>query len=147
MSEEKLLSELRQEQSAFGLRKFGLGLADTSTNSWKRSAQGGKKRRDEDRKLFSDGIPNHPRASKVAGPTRVFVSYSWDSKEHERRVGGFATLLCNHGMDVRMLRWDNIGFAELGAENWLKVQIYAADFVLVMCSAEYTRKCEAKDPK
>src|SRR5262245_41634281 len=76
-------------------------------------------------------------------PPRVFISYSQhDPAGHSRRVRAFAEALTHDGIDVELdqyhqnevIEWPRWCEERLRPEN--------SDFVLMICSADYTRRIE-----
>lgn len=66
---------------------------------------------------------------------RVFISYSHDSPEHKEAVLGLATRLRDDGVDCRMDRLEPK--PKTGWLQWMMDHIEAADFILMVCTAEY----------
>jgi len=81
-------------------------------------------------------------AGSAPKPVRVFISYSHDSTEHEDRVLALSNRLVKEGVDSVI---DRYGEPEDGWPIWMEEQIREADFVLVVCTAEYRRRIEKKD--
>lgn len=81
-------------------------------------------------------------AESIKNP-KVFISYSHDSPAHKQWVASLADRLMKSGIYVMMDQWDlRIGddiaaFAEKG--------ISYADFVLVICSENYTQKSNKRE--
>jgi len=74
---------------------------------------------------------------------KVFVSYSHDSREHERRVRALADRLRAVGVDARMDKYESAP-AE-GWPMWMERQISNADFVLLICTETYRRRVEGRE--
>jgi len=72
---------------------------------------------------------------------RVFISYSWDSKDHEDWVLHLATRLRSNGVDVVLDRWDT----NLGSDLSLFMEQAAdTDFrVVAICTSHYVAKANA----
>ncbi|HEY6342498.1 MAG TPA: tetratricopeptide repeat protein [Bryobacteraceae bacterium] len=68
---------------------------------------------------------------------RVFISYSHDSPEHEAKVLDLAKRLRGDGVVVTIDK-DEL-FPENGWLEWMRKQIDAAQFVLVICTEKYGR--------
>ena len=73
---------------------------------------------------------------------RVFISYSWDSEEHENNVLDLADRLRVHGIDCHLDRFE-VSLAE-GNQGWLCQQIEDSDFVIVICTEEYKKSFQGK---
>src|SRR4051812_13775053 len=69
--------------------------------------------------------------------TRVFVTYTHDSDHHKDMVLAFATLLRDHGLDVRLDAWDS--YERKDWYEWGQRQIMLADFILVVASEQYRK--------
>lgn len=86
---------------------------------------------------------------EAKAPTKVFISYSWDSPEHKERVLSLAnTLRTVWGIDADM---DNYVRAvdpftpEQGWDRWMQERIEWAEFVLMVCTETYKRRFEGKE--
>lgn len=81
--------------------------------------------------------------------TRVFISYSWDSKEHKERVLRLAdTLREKCGLDAdldRYVRAIEPYTPERGWDLWMQDKIKWADFVLIVCTEIYKRRFEGEE--
>jgi tetratricopeptide (TPR) repeat protein/energy-coupling factor transporter ATP-binding protein EcfA2 len=76
--------------------------------------------------------------------TRVFISYSHDSAEHENRVWDLCERLRNDGIDCRI---DQHEFSPPeGWPRWCRNQVQESQFVLVVCTQTYKRRHEGKAP-
>ncbi len=73
---------------------------------------------------------------------RVFVSYSHDSPEHMARVLGLHERLRRLGFDCHIDQLE-AGPAE-GWRRWCKERVQTADFVLVVCTANYRERFDGK---
>jgi hypothetical protein len=76
----------------------------------------------------------------------VFVSYSHDSPSHKDRVREFAVALRDQGINVEL---DQFHEAEIiDWPRWCKEQTSQArsDFVLCICTAEYSRRIDGNAP-
>jgi hypothetical protein len=73
---------------------------------------------------------------------RVFVSDSHDSREHERKVLGFTDQLRADGIDAVIDQY--VPFPEQGWPRWTEHQIASADFVLLVCTAEYRARFDGQ---
>ncbi|WP_414590382.1 SUMF1/EgtB/PvdO family nonheme iron enzyme [Anabaena sp. CCY 9614] len=76
-------------------------------------------------------------------PPKVFISYSWDSPEHQKRVLALSDKLREWGIDCNLDRYETSP-AE-GWPRWMAKQIEQANFVLVICTLTYKRRCEGEE--
>jgi hypothetical protein len=74
-------------------------------------------------------------------PSKVFVSYSYDSDEHKKWVEELAKRLRSDGVDVMLDRWQ----FQLGKPSGLEMNraIAEPDRVLCICTDEYVRRVDA----
>lgn len=81
--------------------------------------------------------PTHPTGSGAASPEAipVFLSYSHDSSEHERRVFELADRLRADGIDCELDQFEES--PPEGWPAWMTRQIREARYVLVVCTATY----------
>jgi hypothetical protein len=75
---------------------------------------------------------------------RVFVSYAHGSVRHRRQVREFCRFLETLGADIRMDEF--AGDDRRDWSLWSIQEILAADFILVVASAEYRRRAEGALP-
>jgi hypothetical protein len=75
--------------------------------------------------------------------SKVFISYAWDTAEHQGWVRDIATRLVGDGVDVVLDIWDT----RLGGDLALFMEqgIDTAQFVLVVCSDSYLLKSQAPE--
>jgi hypothetical protein len=76
------------------------------------------------------------------GPTtspRVYISYSWDSFVHKRRVLELSNRLRGDGVETHL---DQYEVGPPSWKRWQEDQVSAGDFVLVVCTEEYRRRVE-----
>ncbi|HEX4630367.1 MAG TPA: TIR domain-containing protein [Chthoniobacterales bacterium] len=71
-------------------------------------------------------------------PLRVFISYSWDSSEHSRRVLGLAQRLRTDGIDAWIDRFETSPAEGWG--EWSVNQMDEADYVLAVITENYARR-------
>src|SRR5271166_1910189 len=78
------------------------------------------------------------RGSRNMAPSapRVFISYSHDSREHERRVLGLAERLRKDGVDAQLDQYVP-GTPPEGWPRWIADQLNWAELVLVVCTETY----------
>jgi formylglycine-generating enzyme required for sulfatase activity len=70
---------------------------------------------------------------------RVFISYSHDSEEHRERVLGLCERLRKDGVDASLDRYVG-GTPQNGWPRWTHEQLQSANFVILVCTAEYYRR-------
>src|SRR5438128_2618870 len=69
--------------------------------------------------------------ARLTKPVYVFISYSWDSEEHERRVYELAQWLRRSGVEAYIDKFETS--PKEGWPTWCYPQIEKAKFVLVVC--------------
>ena len=74
--------------------------------------------------------------------TKIFISYSHDSKDHMVRVLDLSNRLRNDGIDCNIDQYETS--PQEGWPRWMNNQIEAADFVLVVCTENYESKFKGK---
>ena len=80
---------------------------------------------------------------KIENP-KIFISYSWSSKEYEERVMDLAVRLQNDGIEVIIDKWimkpgnDTINFMEKCVKD------PNVNFVLMLLDKKYTEKADKK---
>ena len=83
----------------------------------------------------------HPTggSGRAVQRSRVFVSYAYDSPDHEQDVLRLSELLHGNGVDVRLDKWvlDRLNWGQLTL-----AELEAADYVLVIASPDYRRAAE-----
>lgn len=77
-------------------------------------------------------------------PPRVFISYAQESDSHSAWVLALANRLRKDGVDARIDRY--FDWVEKGWRAWMNEQIEQADWVLVVCTAEYRRRFDGNAP-
>src|SRR5690349_7405660 len=85
----------------------------------------------------------HTMSSEQATPPKVFISYSHDSPDHDRRVLALADRLNADGIDCMLDQY--IDSPREGWPRWMDGQMREADFVLVICTATYNRRAMGKE--
>jgi hypothetical protein len=80
----------------------------------------------------------------MAERTRVFISYSHDSPEHERRVLDLADALRDGGLDVLLDQYVHPAPDE-GWPRWMENRLDEANFVLMVCAETYRRRVMGKE--
>jgi hypothetical protein len=81
-------------------------------------------------------------AQRVKGGPVAFVSYSWDSPDHQAWVRDFATKLVENGVDVILDQW-HLGRGE-NVTLFMETGIERAEFILVVCTPNYARRSNAR---
>ena len=81
-------------------------------------------------------------SSNGSQASKVFISYSWDSEEHENNVLDLADSLRVHGIDCYLDRFE-VSLAE-GNQAWLRQQLEDSDYVIVVCTEEYKKSFQGK---
>ncbi len=74
---------------------------------------------------------------------KVFISYSYDSPEHEQRVRMLADRLRREGIDCTIDQYDEA--PTNGLLRWMARQVKASDFVLLVCTETYARRAEENE--
>jgi hypothetical protein len=74
---------------------------------------------------------------------RVFISYSHDSPEHERRTFDLADKLRSEGVDCELDQFEPA--PPEGWQRWMAQQVREADYVLVVCTASYHRRVTGRE--
>lgn len=74
---------------------------------------------------------------------KVFISYSWDSTEHQERVRALADRLQEDGLEA-ILDFYASAPAE-GWPQWMERNIRDADFVVLVCTETYGKRVEGKE--
>lgn len=75
--------------------------------------------------------------------TRVFISYSHDSGDHEQRVLALADQLRSDGLDVRLDQY--VAHPAEGWPQWTQRQVVECDFVLLVCTPTYRRRYDREE--
>jgi tetratricopeptide (TPR) repeat protein len=73
---------------------------------------------------------------------KVFISYSWDSEDHQRKVLGLAQALRGDGINCVI---DKFVQSPDNWDRWMLDQIDESDFVLIICSERYYRRYRRKE--
>ena len=82
-------------------------------------------------------------AETHAVPPKVFISYSHDSPEHRQRVLDLASRLRVEGVDCELDQY--VTGKRPRWPEWMREQIEAAGFVLVVCTETYSRRFDRKE--
>ncbi|WP_008309994.1 GUN4 domain-containing protein [Leptolyngbya sp. PCC 6406] len=81
---------------------------------------------------------------ETQAPTKVFISYSWDSEAHKDRVLALANTLRNPwGIETdidRYVRAKHPFTPPQGWDLWMEKRIEWAEFVLIVCTETYQRR-------
>ena len=71
---------------------------------------------------------------------KVFLSYAWESEEHQDWVRKFAARLRRDGVDAILDQWD----LDLGDNRFLFMdRIASVDSVVIVCTPRYAEKSNA----
>jgi hypothetical protein len=76
--------------------------------------------------------------------TKVFISYTHEGDEHDAKTLGLANSLRAHGIESSIDAYVP-GSPLEGWPQWMLNQIKWADYVLVVCTETYTRRCEGNE--
>ncbi|MBF0507601.1 MAG: toll/interleukin-1 receptor domain-containing protein [Deltaproteobacteria bacterium] len=71
---------------------------------------------------------------------KIFISYSYDSADHEQWVGELASKLMRNGIDVLLDKWD-LGLGD-DVPKFMETSVSASDRVLMICTESYVRKAD-----
>lgn len=73
----------------------------------------------------------------------VFISYSWDSKEHVAWVKTLAERLTADSIEVNLDQWG----LSLGQQitQYMETSIRESDYVLIICTPAYKKKSDSRD--
>lgn len=94
---------------------------------------------------FSDpavALPEEERDIVTEEIPKVFISYSYDSTEHETWVEQLATMLRSDGIEAILDKW----YLHPGdpITQFMEQSIRDADFVLIVCTEKYKNKSDAR---
>lgn len=78
---------------------------------------------------------------KIVHP-KVFISYSWETREHRQWVLDLATRLTEDGIEVILDRWHLHPGGDL--PHFMESSVRESDYVLVICTPEYSKKADAR---
>ena len=96
-----------------------------------------------DRK-FSQSLAEKQVIEETQAPTKVFISYSWDSEEHKEHVKELANTLrdpCGIETDIdEYVRAKPPFTPPKGWDVWMEKRIEWAEFVLIVCTETYKRR-------
>jgi SEFIR domain len=84
--------------------------------------------------------PGDMSMGKKKPAKKVFVSYAWESTEHQERVKQFTNKLRHDGLDATMDIFEPN--PPEGLPQWMLNQIRRADFVLMVITETYRKRCE-----
>ena len=76
-------------------------------------------------------------------PTRVFISFSHDSPQHDQRVLDLANQLRQDGVDARIDLFEP--HPAEGWQRWMQRQIEQADLVVLVCTLNYRRQFDGDE--
>lgn len=76
----------------------------------------------------------------------VFISYSWESEQHSKRVLFLANYLKDKGVDCHLDQdFKDLDSPEQGWILWMLEQFESSNFVLVVCTETYERRLKRKE--
>jgi hypothetical protein len=81
----------------------------------------------------------------MSASSEVFISYSHDSPEHAERVLALADALRENGIVATLDQYVHPA-PEEGWPRWMDTHIEHADFVLMVCTANYRRRVMGQAP-
>jgi len=106
-----------------------------SVNLWRKTIMGRK---------FIQTLAEKQVTEETKAPTKVFISYSWDSEEHKERVLALAHTLRNPwGIETDIdeyVRAKPPFTPSQGWDLWMEKRIEWAEFVLIVCTETYKRR-------
>ncbi|WP_052181100.1 HAD-IA family hydrolase [Alistipes sp. ZOR0009] len=71
----------------------------------------------------------------------VFISYSWDNKEHEEWVLNLATKLCENGVNIVLDKWDLVKLGQL-LPDFMEKSITKSQRVICIMTPNYKKKTD-----
>jgi hypothetical protein len=77
-------------------------------------------------------------------PPKIFISYSHDSADHDKRVLALAERLRKNGVDAQIDQYVS-GTPEEGWPRWMLERLDWADFVLVVCTETYYKRFRGRE--
>ena len=100
---------------------------------------------EQERQAQTAHLKQQQAAAAATAPTRVFISYSWDSEQHKTEVLNLAKSLRRNGVDCIIDRHYEIPPPEIGWYLWMKKQIQTSKFVLVVCTEKYLKRYDKEE--
>ena len=88
---------------------------------------------------FDDTADSPGNASRAPRPPTAFISYSHEAPEHNDRVLDLANRLRTQGVDCEIDKYQ-VSPPE-GWPLWMQRQVQKSDFVIVVCTDTYSRRC------
>lgn len=132
-----LLNHLDEEKRKEFYVRMQLFLEDE--NSFKNIATEGK---DFDfSATIGDETLTHTKQNDNADTPSVFISYSWDSPEHEEWVLNLATKLCENGVNAILDKWD-LGSLGKPLPDFMEKSISKSQRVICIMTPNYKKKTE-----
>ena len=91
-----------------------------------------------ERRIWVERIQLENNIAMADNNIKVFISYSWETNEHNTWVLKFASDLRRHGVDVILDQWD----ARLGDDLafFMEQGLTSSNLVLCICSEQYVQK-------
>jgi hypothetical protein len=94
---------------------------------------------------FSTTVVNenssHTQQNNNAETPTVFISYSWDSPEHEAWIINLATKLCDNGVNAILDKWD-LGALGKPLPDFMEKSITKSQRVICVMTPNYKKKTE-----
>ena len=90
-----------------------------------------------------NGVPNVEKVEKRQIPSKVFISYSWDSDKHRRWVLKLAADLIKNGIHVLIDEWDLEDYRN-DLQFFMESGIRESDFVIIICTPNYAERANAR---
>lgn len=75
-------------------------------------------------------------------PPCCFLSYAWETEEHNEWVLKLATSLTEKGVHVRLDKWDLVAGRDLA--QYMEESVRESDYVLMVCTEAYAEKANAR---
>jgi hypothetical protein len=89
--------------------------------------------------------PSTERTVESKTNPRVFISYTHDSPEHDKRILEFSNTLRNKGIDAQIDQYQQN--PEGGWPTWMSKQLQQADFIIMVFTQTYKRRFDnAEEP-
>jgi hypothetical protein len=76
---------------------------------------------------------------------RVFISYTHDTQAHKKKVLDLANRLNREGIDCWCDQYIEGSTPERGWPLWMEENVRIADYVLVVCTETYLKRCEGRE--
>jgi hypothetical protein len=87
---------------------------------------------------------SQPNMSTGPASPKVFISYAWEDADHNDKAVGLANALRGHGIEA-MIDVYVSGTPAEGWPIWMLNQVKQSDFVLIVCTETYRKRCEREE--